>query len=122
MVSGDIRVSFNAGPLRLLINSRNLASDYRTSILSAYRYRLELCQSLDRYVGTLPTVNRNEGTPHPRFIYLCCVDTLLCFKNAPVDKTYCCQPSTDYSIYCSTGTYDGDVFLTLDTQYFQLNL
>ena len=52
----------------------------------------------------------------------CCVDTLLCFKNAPADKTYCCQPSTDYSIYCSTGTYNDDVFLTLDTQYFQLNL
>ena len=73
---------------------------------------LELCQQL---IGT---------KEHPTLalsIYVV-LYTLLCFKNAPADNTYVCQPSTDYSICCSTGTYDDYVFLTLDTQYFQLNL
>ena len=82
---------------------------------------LSITRSIYLLIGTLPTLDQNGGTPHPHFIYLCCVNTLLCFKNAPADNTFVCQPSTVYSIYCRTGTYDDDVFLTLDTQYFQLN-
>ena len=60
----------------------------------------------------------NKGTIQP---YVGCT-ILLCYKKVSADKPYGYQPSTHYSIYCSTETYDGDVFLTLDTQYFQLNL